>query len=1294
MCPLRSVQNRSHRRIFLTLSVIGISCLVLQSSWHLASTKAKGNPIPSVQSGANQVTPAKWVGTPHSDYKGILSNQNQATPPGVNAWTSNWPAGAGGVYSLVVDPANSNIVYAGTSIGSVYKSTDGGSSWNQSSTGLTDTAIRALVIDPHNSSVLYAGTTSFGIYKSTNGGASWAVANTGLPTNNGVMALAIHPVNSSTLYAVSGPNFGDVYRTTNGGGSWNAVLTGQGPLAQCASVAIAPTSPVTIYAGSYGFVYRSTDDGVTWNNPNYFGPPNHFRILVPDPSISTTIYAAVSIFAYKSTNSGSNWTRLPDIPSKAAILALTIDPTHSATIYAAIGTEVYKSSDGGTNWSALNGGLTSANVNALAMDSSGNNLYAGTDAGVFTYRNVSSQNVNPLIFIPGVAGSSLDKDQIGPDKNVWPYPVITGISQADLTLDPAQTQPNIYANDALRYVGVGSLRKDLAYGSLLDMLTDPQRGGYVEYNVGGDPARRTESGCNISATPKRPNLFVFAYDWRLSNKTNSQLLDKYVKCVQRIYTSDTKIDILTHSMGGLIARRYVLDHPFVVSRVITIAAPWLGAPKAINALETGDFFGGWKDTVNKGLLKQLVKFYPGAFELIPSRGFLAVGGVPFTESEWDADDNGKIDGNYTDYKQLVNELDHRFPDPASRPGTRNKIFHDYLGQDIWNVSQGGANPDPNVNYYHIYGVLPGQQTISNVATVYKEKCRGRSCEYTRGFYVNKDYGDGTVPAISASRIGNGKNFNALGVIPVPVCTDTSHSDLGKDPDVQKYVLSILKSGQPALPPTCNIPGQAADREGSLRAISAPLSITQSYYVTMTGATNVTAADSLGNNTAPVDGTVIHGTIPGVTTSMLDEDTFFLAMSVDKSYRITFLTGSSPLVIELTKGTAVDTAQAIRYVDLILPANVTAMLKITPQEIEDLRYDKDGDGIFESTISPTASVSGIAAQDTAPPSVSVTGVSQQTNAVVTVTSTDSGSGVKAVYYSLDGTQFQPYIGPFSVDLFNAPLVYAFADDNVANRSGLVIYYPSDSSNQVDNASFFIRQQYKDFLNRDPDSGGLGYWTGQITQCGSNAQCIHDRRVGTADAFFFEQEFQQTGAYAYRVFKAAFGARPNYDEFIADRSAIVVGPGLETSKTSFVQAFVTRDDFLQRFPSTQTGAQFVDSLLASILQNSKVDLSSQRNALIALYDGTDAGRAAILKQIAESPAFVDAEYNNSFVLMEYFGYLRRDPDQGGFDFWLGQVNKFPLRDVGIQHAMACSFITSAEYQLRFGSVVSHTNRECPH
>jgi hypothetical protein len=75
-----------------------------------------------------------------------------------------------------------------------------------------------------------------------------------------------------------------------------------------------------------------------------------------------------------------------------------------------------------------------------------------------------------------------------------------------------------------------------------------------------------------------------------------------------------------------------------------------------------------------------------------------------------------------------------------------------------------------------------------------------------------------------------------------------------------------------------------------------------------------------------------------------------------------------------------------------------------------------------------------------------------------------------------------------------------------------------------------------------------------------------------------------------------------------------------------------------------------------------------------------------------AFIDAEYNRAFVATQYFGYLRRDLDIGGFLFWLGQVDRFPIRNA--QHAMVCSFITSAEYQQRFGSTVTHTNSECPH
>lgn len=246
---------------------------------------------------------------------------------------------------------------------------------------------------------------------------------------------------------------------------------------------------------------------------------------------------------------------------------------------------------------------------------------------------------------------------------------------------------------------------------------------------------------------------------------------------------------------------------------------------------------------------------------------------------------------------------------------------------------------------------------------------------------------------------------------------------------------------------------------------------------------------------------------------------------------------------------------------------------------------------------------------------------------------------------------------------------------------------------ENAKYFVHQHYMDFLDREPDVGGFDYWTGEIGKCGADAQCLRDRRVAVSDAFFFEPEFQQAGAYLYRVFKAAFGQRLTYAQYIADRSRISAGEALNQSKLDFNQVFAGRAEFLTLYPRSLSAAQFVDALLNSIRQNSGVDLSAQRSALINLYDETDLGRAAILKQLADNQTFIDAEYNSSFVLMEYFSYLRRDPEPDGFSFWLDKVNKFPLRDVGVQHAMACSFITSAEYQLRFSSAVTRTNKECP-
>ena len=152
-------------------------------------------------------------------------------------------------------------------------------------------------------------------------------------------------------------------------------------------------------------------------------------------------------------------------------------------------------------------------------------------------------------------------------------------------------------------------------------------------------------------------------------------------------------------------------------------------------------------------------------------------------------------------------------------------------------------------------------------------------------------------------------------------------------------------------------------------------------------------------------------------------------------------------------------------------------------------------------------------------------------------------------------------------------------------------------------------------------------------------------------------------------------------------------------ALANTFVQRNEFTARYPLTQTGPQFVDALLQTLQNDVGVNLAAQRDALIAQFN--NGGRGAVLYRLADdnannpvnNRAFIDAEYNRAFVLTEYFGYLRRNPDIGGINFWFGVVNQFPLRSPIGQNGMVCAFITSQEYQERFSSVSPRTNQECP-
>lgn len=412
-----------------------------------------------------------------------------------------------------------------------------------------------------------------------------------------------------------------------------------------------------------------------------------------------------------------------------------------------------------------------------------------------------------------------------------------------------------------------------------------------------------------------------------------------------------------------------------------------------------------------------------------------------------------------------------------------------------------------------------------------------------------------------------------------------------------------------------------------------------------------------------------------------------------------------------------------------------------------------------------------------------------------------------------------------------------------------------ANPVDTSSFFVRQHYLDFLNREPDNAGLNFWVNEIESCGGDAQCREIKRINVSAAFFLSLEFQRTGYLAYLTHRAAFGqnalgspAPVLYGNFMRDMQALQRGfafgaPGadavLEANKVAFFNEFVTRPEFVSKFPSTLTNEQYVDQLLVSAnlspsdfivnmtngqeappanptlsggafrpasygtarmvlnagqtaltitatvnnidftgsqtadtndnltnahIHASAVDpppatrpvvfgfigtpfndnnpndavvtpfgsgvggtvsskwdapegnsttlaaqlpnilagrayinfhtvqfpggeirgnfpaLQAFRDSLVAGLNGATLTRATVLRAVAEFQFLNEREFNRAFVTMEYFGYLRRDPDTSGFNFWLDKLNSFNGSFINAE--MVKAFIASLEYRQRFG------------
>jgi Lecithin:cholesterol acyltransferase/Carboxypeptidase regulatory-like domain len=671
----------------------------------------------------------------------------------------------------------------------------------------------------------------------------------------------------------------------------------------------------------------------------------------------------------------------------------------------------------------------------------------------------------PLVFVPGIAGSKLRLNPGTVNSEIRWLPSSLHASLNDplglsvLALDSSgESVNNIDVPDIIRDDPVATVSSQNVYKTLIDRLTNT-KGRYKEYEVDDYPYFRTLAGCKTNQTPK-PTLFVFAYDWRKNNAQNTAALKEYIDCVRLIYhdvNPNQKVNIVAHSMGGLLSRRYILDYPNDnnVKKLITVNSPFLGAPRAIHVMETGSFLSGAYDSVeapsfiSARVMRNLANNFKGAHELLPSLNYFRL--TPNIDTFSELSSFGSI--QHYGYTETTNWLNAKHP--ISLPANTMASFHDYVNPQ-GNKQEDWSNDTTGVQYFHIYSKQRTNRTVGGVRVENYTLCNdleidcigsvpipGTLSSIGTRYRPFPTEGDGTVALPSARRVGNGIDLNyrqnsldnPFRFIMKPNDSETDvaadHNESLKNPRILNEIVRLLKGDTNyELNIDLNTSFAKLDEEPQ----------SPSYFVTLTNIKRLRFGEnerprSIDFNTKFVGTSGLSGSSESIAIPT-GENSAWIATPGYAEETINFKNDGTPMEIEIVKGVDYETAtDYIKYSNLVLPANVAISLKVSPDGIEDVHYDADNDGYPETVLSPTVYETGTLAKDINQPVLSYNLQQQGFQHLLTLAATDTESGLRQIRYSTDGQHFYPYTNPVLINPAQFQKVYAFAEDNNRNKTGI-------------------------------------------------------------------------------------------------------------------------------------------------------------------------------------------------------------------------------------------------------------------
>lgn len=615
----------------------------------------------------------------------------------------------------------------------------------------------------------------------------------------------------------------------------------------------------------------------------------------------------------------------------------------------------------------------------------------------------------PLIFVPGI-GATMIVDGTGDVK--W--------------IDAGTFYDNSYAHD-LRDMAMGMpvVPDTIYHDAYRDLMS------FIQFKLGYRMLDMSRTNRETWTNDSRLSYsaFTFPYDWRFSNATSAeslkQLVDRVVQYYKQGMGSETEpsFSVIAHSMGGLVSRRYLLDHrtDHRVRTMTTIGSPFLGASKTAHILATGEWFRHWLlGWLPVDAIREVAQDYPGAHELISSSAYFDLGGRPFREEGWDVDGNNVAWETYNSqqYFTYVDGLSVR-----TDPGSHSKEFHKASGQDDWSSSGLG------VKYLHLVGNQAEDQTILAVVARHTawfalpDALGGREVMADDVLVTETGSGDGTVPLLSATRRTGSTDLNAPDAV-LSVFNGGSdyagqdgsveHTELCKNTATLRNASSMIRWETPfEVSPTVTGP------------------ITPQIQVDAQGLGNrLTVIDSSGRRTEDVGEGVSEP--PGVTRSTGSPSAITYRMPANQSYALEFRTMTGPFGLDMIRRNALGVPnRVVRFHDVSLPPDTFIRIAISEDGSVLALVDLDRNGTPELPLNPDYNISGPEAADIDPPVLRAQAAGQN----ITLQATDT-AGVDDLYYSLNGTTAYPYTGPIPFDPSEQVFVYALAVDGVGNRSALL------------------------------------------------------------------------------------------------------------------------------------------------------------------------------------------------------------------------------------------------------------------